>query len=104
MFRKPLFVRRLLVTKGGNAMAENRSEQRTPQPSVGAPLLAAETLRSAAAAGETATAAKGEERVSVFWRVFGATLLSIAALVGITLCQHFNSSLSELRSDPGHLN
>jgi hypothetical protein len=34
----------------------------------------------------------------------GGSLLSIAALIVITLCQHFNSSLGELRSDLGHLN
>ncbi len=85
-------------------MAENRNEQRALQSSDGATFLAAETLRSATAACEAAGAAQSEDRVSVFWRVFGATLLSIVALVIITLCQHFNSSLSELRSDLGHLN
>ena len=43
--------------------------------------------------------AKGEERISLFWRVFGGTLLSIAALVVITLYQQFNGSLNELRVD-----
>ncbi len=43
--------------------------------------------------------AKGEERISVFWRVFGGTLLSIAALVCITLYQQFTSSISELRNN-----
>lgn len=85
-------------------MPENRNEQRAAQPSAVATLLAAETLRSTTTAGEPAVAAKSEERVSVFWRIFGATLLSIAALVVLTLCQHFNSSLNELRSDLGHVN
>jgi hypothetical protein len=46
---------------------------------------------------------KAEERLPVLWRVFGATLLSIAALVVITLCQHFSGSLNELRAELGHL-
>jgi hypothetical protein len=82
-------------------MDDHRVEQRAPQPPANGTLLAAETLRSTALAG---VPAKGEERLPVFWRVFGATLLSIAALVVITLCQHFSSSLNELRSDLGHLN
>jgi heme exporter protein D len=85
-------------------MHDNRDEPRTPQPPTNGILMAAETLRSTALAGTPVTPAKGEERFSVFWRAFGATLLSIAALVVITLCQHFSSSLTELRSDLGHLN
>lgn len=37
--------------------------------------------------------------MSPFWRVFGATLLSIAALVIITLAQQFTSILTEVRQD-----
>jgi septal ring factor EnvC (AmiA/AmiB activator) len=61
-----------------------------------------ETLRNGAASGSMP--AKGEERVSLFWRVFGGTLLSIAALVVITVYQQFSSSLHELRSDVIHVN
>ena len=56
----------------------------------------AETLRNSAAAG---AAGKGEERISLFWRIFGGTLLSIAALVGVTVYQQFSNSLLELRND-----
>lgn len=45
-----------------------------------------------------------EERMSLFWRVFGGTILSICALVGITLFNNFSSSLSELRSDINRIN
>lgn len=58
--------------------------------------VAAETLRSAAA---PAPAAKEEEKMSIFWRVFGGTILSIVALVSITLFNNIQSSLSELRSE-----
>jgi hypothetical protein len=62
-----------------------------------------ETLRHGAASGSTAMA-KGEERISLFWRVFGGTLLSIAALVVVTVYQQFSNSLFELRNDMIHLN
>jgi hypothetical protein len=62
-------------------------------------ILAAESLRSAGApAVSEPTSSKSEERVSLFWRVFGGTLLSIAALVAITIYQQFTSSINELRN------
>ncbi|HEX5270780.1 MAG TPA: hypothetical protein VFW33_09850, partial [Gemmataceae bacterium] len=64
--------------------------------------LASETLRAGARAAEPPP--KGEERMSLFWRVFGGTLLSIAALVVITLYQQFSASLNELRADILRLN
>ncbi len=45
-----------------------------------------------------------EERISLFWRVFGGTILSICALVVMTLFNHLNGSLSELRADIARLN
>jgi hypothetical protein len=62
-----------------------------------------ETLRNGAAAGG-ATPTKVEERISLFWRVFGGTLLSIGALVVVTVYQQFSNSLFELRNDMIHLN
>jgi hypothetical protein len=67
-------------------------------------MVEAETLRSASQSSESSPPAKGEERLSIFWRVFGGTLLSIAALVILTVCQYFNSSLNELRNDLGRIN
>jgi len=62
-------------------------------------LLAAETLRSASSQALLAAAPpKGEERIGVFWRVFGGTLLSIVALVIVTAWQQFSSTLNELRA------
>lgn len=63
------------------------------------PMLASETARNAANRPLKAdTAAKsGEEKVSVFWRIFGGTILSIAALVVITAYQSVTSSIHELR-------
>jgi chromosome segregation ATPase len=53
---------------------------------------------------QVAMAAKTEDRISVFWRLFGGTLLSIAALVAITIYQQFTSSLGELRNNLNSLN
>src|SRR5262249_49703584 len=76
----------------------------SPSPTI--PILAAEALRnSSPPAPDTAPPpTKHEERMPLFWRVFGGTLLSIAALVILTLCQHFNNSLNELRGELSTLN
>ena len=75
-------------------MSRNREEQRS------APGLvpAAETLRNAAAADKPAPA-QGEERLSLFWRIFGGTLLSIAALVALTGYQMLASSIADIRHE-----
>jgi hypothetical protein len=85
-------------------MADSRNQQRTPLQAPETPILAAETLRHAIPDTEPCLPPKGEERISAFWRICGGTLLSITALVALTVCQHFNSSLNELRSDLGRLN
>ena len=69
--------------------------------------LAAGTLRGAdARTGETLRPHGGhppaphpEERISVFWRVFGGTLLSIGALIGITIYNNLQSNINELRAE-----
>jgi len=45
-----------------------------------------------------------EEKISHFWRVFGGTLLSIAALVAVTMYNGMTSSIAELRSEIARLN
>ena len=80
-------------------MAENRNEQLPSQPAPFAPLLAAEVLRNAAAPSEAKTKPKGEESVSPFWRIFGATILSIVALGGMTLYQQLANGLGEVRHE-----
>jgi len=90
-------------------MAWNEEEQRGQPSGPGrlqsGTLVAAETLRNADSQGLLAAKApKGEERIGVFWRVFGGTLLSIVALVCITVYQQFTSVLNELRSDVNKLN
>lgn len=42
--------------------------------------------------------------ISMFWRVFGGTIVSIVALVGITLYNSVNTQISELRTEIHKLN
>src|SRR4051794_37498384 len=80
---------------------EASSARRTSSVTV---LPAAETLRSVAMAPLIQQPDKSEERMSLFWRVFGGTLLSIAALVAVTLYQQFNNGLNDVRNDISRLN
>jgi hypothetical protein len=79
---------------------ENRNDQR-PAQYPEAPILAAETLRNASA---PPAPAKGEERGSVFWRVCGGTVLSIVALVAVTLYQQLTAGVNELRTTVAAIN
>jgi hypothetical protein len=88
--------------------SNHRKGQDTDQSSMLKPtvaaILTAEAVRNAElAAGASALAAKPEEKISIFWRVFGGTLLSIAALAVMTVYQQFSSSLNELRNNMNHL-
>src|SRR5439155_27343163 len=63
-----------------------------------APLAEAETLRRAAVV-ETPAKPATEGNMATFWRVFGGTMLSIVALVFITIFNQFSSSLNDVRRD-----
>lgn len=63
-----------------------------------------ETLRSASNKPETAPKKHDDEKVSLFWRLFGGTIVSVAALAGITLYNTMNSSIVELRGEVARLN
>ena len=59
-----------------------------------------ETTRAATdAGGEKAEKKKDDEHMSLFWRLFGGTILSIAALVTINIFNNMSSSIAELRAD-----
>lgn len=63
-------------------------------------LAALETVRSATESSGMAPPPKNpEEHISIFWRVFGGTILSIVALVSITLYNNLSSSITELRAE-----
>jgi len=84
----------------------NRQEERNPQQGTGSPILLAETLRNAAnpSPAETAPRSGGEEHGSVFWRVLGGTVLSIAAMITVTLYQQITSSINDVRNSVAGLN
>jgi len=67
-------------------------------------LAAMETARSATESSSKGATEpkKEEEHISLFWRIFGGTILSIVALVAITLYNNLTSSISDLRSDLSH--
>jgi hypothetical protein len=65
----------------------------------GVPALQTETLRSTSNAGKAHEDEHRGDRLNVFWRVFGGTILSIAALVFLTAYNNLSSTLSDLRKD-----
>lgn len=66
--------------------------------------LVAQTFRAAADVAQSPSDSKPEkktddEKMSLFWRVFGGTILSICALVAVTLFNNLNSTIGELRAE-----
>jgi DNA repair exonuclease SbcCD ATPase subunit len=53
---------------------------------------------------EPAKSAHPDDRVSMFWRVFGGTILSIFALVAVTLYNNLQSNVTELRAELSRVN
>ncbi len=79
------------------SLRRNHSE---PDETLDHTLEMGETARAATEAGtEKVEPKKEEEHISVFWRVFGGTILSIVALVSITLYNNLSSSITELRAE-----
>lgn len=86
-------------------MSPNRDQRELQSPA--SSILMSETLRDSIPLRPTdkpERASSGEDRMPLFWRVFGGTILSILALAVITVCQYFNGVLSGLRGDMGRLN
>ncbi len=84
-------------------VAENRQEREPGESSL---ILAAETLRKAAAKLPPSATPhhKGDEGIPVFWRIFGGTLISIFALVIITAYTQFSGSITDIRSEIARIN
>ena len=76
------------------------------QPTTGGPADGATStaVEFAAMRAGTNGDAAGEERMSMFWRVFGGTILSIVALAAITVYNGLNSGISELRAELNRVN
>lgn len=65
-------------------------------------LLIAETLRSAVQTSSSCNKEDKEEKgehMSLFWRVFGGTILSISSLIVITLYNNLSTGISDIRAD-----
>jgi hypothetical protein len=90
----------------GQANEEYQDKDMAAQRAPAITILAAEALRGTANGARPVEPppAKGDERMSLFWRVFGGTLLSIGALVLVTVYQQFTSSVNDLRHDIARLN
>jgi hypothetical protein len=85
---------------GEAARQYSRNDDSSGQHSAPLSIVAAETLRSGSSASSRAVAAsKGDERISLFWRIFGGTILSLVGLVVITAYQQLNGSINELRAE-----
>jgi uncharacterized protein YhaN len=91
-----------LVSGGPKVSAQRKQSDEMPEgaPSL-SPALSTQALRLAQPPVE---APKGEERLSIFWRVFGGTLLSIAALVALTAYQQYTATVNDLRAAMTRLN
>ena len=80
-------------------MLQKRPEHEDESSDRAGELAAAETARSAAESGAKAEPKTDDHHISVFWRVFGGTILSIVALVTITIYNNMSSSITELRNE-----
>jgi len=80
---------------------ETEQKYRDSTEDAGAYLTAARVSYEAAAGVKPQ---KEEEKISPFWRIFGGTLISISALVAITMYNGMNGSIVELRSEISRLN
>jgi hypothetical protein len=84
-------------------VSQNRSERQFQQ--IPESALAIETLRRSAECAQLAPKEENDDnRISIFWRVFGGTLLSIVALVVMTAYQQLTGGLAEIRTEMSHLN
>jgi DNA repair exonuclease SbcCD ATPase subunit len=74
----------------GHAPGENQEQADT--------LMQGEAARIASAAA-TPPAKPEEEKVSLFWRIFGGTILSMVTLGVLTLYNNISGNIAELRSE-----
>jgi DNA repair exonuclease SbcCD ATPase subunit len=83
-------------------MFPRRQDQQDESLESSSEMAALETARIGGGAGADKAPEKKkseEEHMSLFWRVFGGTILSIVALVTITLFNNMSNSITELRAD-----
>jgi DNA repair exonuclease SbcCD ATPase subunit len=78
---------------------QNDDQQSPKVTTAGAALLAFEAAHGSGVDRPSRRSKTKEPERSQLWRIFGGTLLSIAALVTITLTQQFAGILTEVRQD-----
>ena len=66
-------------------------------------ILAAETLRAGDTPPKRKDGERTEEKVSVFWRLFGGTVLSLTGLFMISAYQSLTNGIHEVRTDIGRI-
>lgn len=83
-----------------DTVLQKRFDQDEERDECGGGLVATETMRSATESSSLGkTERGGDEKISLFWRVFGGTILSIVALVSITLYNSLSSGIAEVRNE-----
>lgn len=86
--------------KGEPAVMPRRPSQDQEQSGLPLP-VSGEVVRASAEAGgrDEREAKKDEEKISLFWRIFGGTILSMVALGALTLYNNLSANISELRRE-----
>jgi len=79
---------------------DSRLDQADLYPSDTDPAVAMAIARGA----ESKAKVGDDEKIHIFWRVFGGALISVAALASLTLYNSLQSSIVELRSDLARFN
>ena len=78
---------------------DSRAVEADLDPNDSGPVMATLTARAS-----DPPPAKGEEGMHIFWRVFGGALVSLSALVGVTLYNGVQSGIAELRGEIARIN
>ena len=82
-------------------MAQNRSER--PTLSSNSLPVQMEVLRQGSESGKQQDSGKDENKLPLFWRVFGGTVLSITALIIMTAYQGLSGGIADLGKQIDHL-
>ncbi len=81
-------------------MFEKQQRQNGTQAGVGNEMSLVEAARAASqSALSTKESPHGDEKISLFWRVFGGTILSMVCLGSITLYNNISSNIADIRKE-----
>ena len=82
-------------------MAQNRSDR--PTLSSNSLPVQMEMLRQSSESGKPQDSGKEENKIPLFWRVFGGTVLSISALIVMTAYQSLSGNIADVGRQLDHL-